>query len=46
MSSFNDYYSLLEIESKDEEIMLINSLRVTETLLVQLLGSYKQLTLI
>lgn len=45
MSSFNDYYSLLEIESKDEEIMLINSLRVTETL-VQLLGSYKHLTLI
>lgn len=38
MSSFNDYYSLFKIESKGEEIMLINSLRVAETL-VQVLGS-------
>lgn len=40
MSSFNYYFSLLEIESMSEEIRPINLLRVTEPL-VEVLGSYK-----
>lgn len=40
MSSFNYYFSLLEIESKSEEVRPISSLRVTESL-GQVLGSYK-----
>ena len=41
VSSFNYYFSLLEIESTSEGMRPINSLRVTETL-VHVVASYKR----